>query len=198
MHQKLYDLAADGVEYMMDLHVGRHLGKLDSPLEVLFLEGLAMNHFLGGAGIPPINQAKAIGPHAVFGIKTQYKIRNYRADFLLVSWDGRAVVVECDGHDYHERTKKQAAHDRKKDREVQAAGYMILRYTGSEIWKDPLECVGNAVQTLFKATNRVPSWRVGFDLDMWMEHGDDWSRIQLENLKKANAEIKDIGERLSA
>ena len=51
------------------------------------------------------------------------------------------VVVECDGHDFHERTKEQARKDRRRDRELQAKGYLVLRYTGSEVWRDPWGCV---------------------------------------------------------
>jgi len=48
------------------------------------------------------------------------------------------LFVECDGHDFHERTKEQAEHDRSKDRAIQAAGIPILRFTGREIWRDPV------------------------------------------------------------
>lgn len=46
-------------------------------------------------------------------------------------------AIECDGHDFHERTKEQARRDRKRDRDLQAAGYRVLRFTGSEIHRDP-------------------------------------------------------------
>ena len=48
--------------------------------------------------------------------------------------------MECDGHDFHERTKAQAAHDKTRDRALQARGLKVLRYTGSEIWADPFGC----------------------------------------------------------
>lgn len=73
-------------------------------------------------------------------IKQQVPIGKYRADFLVLR-DGREVVVEADGHGFHERTKEQAAHDRKRDRWMTAQGYRVLRFTGSEIWADVLACV---------------------------------------------------------
>ncbi|MDI6872463.1 MAG: DUF559 domain-containing protein [Bacillota bacterium] len=69
--------------------------------------------------------------------------RRYRADFLLQARiNGRevALVVECDGHDFHEKTKTQAARDKQRDRSLQLAGYAVLHYTGAEIWKNPLYC----------------------------------------------------------
>src|SRR4051812_47242349 len=45
-----------------------------------------------------------------FRIVPQWKIAPYTVDFLVI-FEGIAAVVECDGHDFHERTKEQAEHD---------------------------------------------------------------------------------------
>ena len=50
------------------------------------------------------------------------------------------VVIECDGHEFHEKTKKQAARDKKRDRDMQIAGWTVLRFAGSEIWNDIGAC----------------------------------------------------------
>lgn len=50
------------------------------------------------------------------------------------------ICVECDGHNFHERTKEQAARDKKRDRELTVAGWQVLRFAGSEIWRDPAGC----------------------------------------------------------
>lgn len=67
---------------------------------------------------------------------TQFYALDWPVDFIFtVKCDGTApvLVVECDGHDFHERTKAQARRDRSRDRRLQAAHYMIFRFTGSEI-----------------------------------------------------------------
>lgn len=84
------------------------------------------------------------GPE-VLRIRPQTKVGRFRVDFQveLVSRtdfddvDTAAVLVECDGHDYHERTKAQAKRDKSRDRALQSAGHQVLHYTGSEIWADP-------------------------------------------------------------
>lgn len=78
-------------------------------------------------------------------IYPQFKIGKYTADFL-VEFGNRGekptqYVIECDGHDYHERTKKQAQHDKERDRHMQSLGYKVYRFTGSEIWKTKGSCV---------------------------------------------------------
>ena len=45
------------------------------------------------------------------------------------------MAIECDGHDFHEKTKEQAQRDKEKDRILQANGWLIARFTGSEIYK---------------------------------------------------------------
>lgn len=78
---------------------------------------------------------------------------DYRADFLLYVGDEDerffcCVDIECDGHDYHERTKEQARHDRTRDRRLLAAGIPTIRFTGSEINRDPRGCAVECVSTV--------------------------------------------------
>lgn len=51
-------------------------------------------------------------------------------------YDAVYINVECDGHDFHERTKEQAARDKRRDRDLQSVGWVVARFTGSEIFKD--------------------------------------------------------------
>lgn len=75
----------------------------------------------------------------------QHVWNNYRIDFAVFSDLSYPIFIECDGHDFHERTKEQAARDREKDRTVQAAGIPILRFTGSEIFRQPVTCAGTVL-----------------------------------------------------
>lgn len=74
-----------------------------------------------------------------WAVHHQWPLLSYTADFALVA-PKFTIVIECDGHDYHERTKEQAAHDRKRDRSMVEAGLLVLRFTGSEIWRNPFAC----------------------------------------------------------
>lgn len=59
------------------------------------------------------------------------------------------LVVECDGHEFHERTREQATRDKNRDRELLNAGYPVMRFTGSEIVLSPLKCSGQIMKWLF-------------------------------------------------
>ena len=87
----------------------------------------------------------------------QSEVGRYIADFLMIvqgfnNSPPSFVVIECDGHEFHERTKDQARHDRRRDRWMTTNGISVLRFTGSEIWADPLKC---ADEVFSQATNLI-------------------------------------------
>ncbi|MGH2964229.1 MAG: DUF559 domain-containing protein [Solirubrobacterales bacterium] len=57
-------------------------------------------------------------------------------------------MVECDGHDFHERTPHQARRDRERDRKLQAEGFLVFRYPGTEIWRDAFGAAREAVKLI--------------------------------------------------
>lgn len=61
---------------------------------------------------------------------------DYRADFCCTAHAGdkhASVLVECDGHEFHERTPGQVRRDNERQRALQLAGFEVLRFSGSEI-----------------------------------------------------------------
>ena len=69
--------------------------------------------------------------------KRQQKIGNYRVDFLCYFMHGKQkYIIECDGHDFHEKTKEQAKYDKQRERYFVSQGYKVLRFSGSEIISD--------------------------------------------------------------
>jgi len=97
-------------------------------------------------------------------IQTQSEIeaggKLYRVDFEVYVCDprdsncalGPRMVIECDGHEFHEKTKEQAARDKRRDRHLQMAGYTVFRFTGSEIWENATGCAAQALGHLFRAS----------------------------------------------
>lgn len=74
----------------------------------------------------------------------EVKGNKYRVDFLIpVSYknqDNRIFIVECDGYEFHQKTKKQVEKDNKRQRDLQEAGYEIIRFSGTEIYHKPRQC----------------------------------------------------------
>jgi very-short-patch-repair endonuclease len=92
-------------------------------------------------------------------VRPQAKIGDYRVDFLIYAADmsrrpdrvWRRLIIECDGHDFHERTKEQSTRDKSRDRDLIMRGYEVFRFTGSELWRDPLGCADQVVSWAVKS-----------------------------------------------
>lgn len=108
-----------------------------SPIEAEFLSSFCQAAVDNGYDF-----AEAPGRGRI-SVRTQFPIYCYKADFLVsFEFFGSALhlVVECDGHDFHERTKRQARHDKQRDRIMSRYGYTVLRFAGSEINDNARRC----------------------------------------------------------
>lgn len=97
-----------------------------------------------------------------FHITPQASIGRYAVDFLVWFANGdevAGVAIECDGHAFHEKTKEQAAADKRRDREILGAGFPVVRFTGSEIYKDAAGCVEQVRDLLIPILNRLVEGR---------------------------------------
>lgn len=144
---------------------------MESPIEVMFFCGAMLETkaqvldfavresagWTNGDELSPMGERLIVHP--------QFAVGEHRADFCLVLENSHDVkegekirivtersqiLVECDGHDFHEKTKKQAAHDKARDRALVAAGHKVLRFTGSEIYADPCACAAEAIGVLYR------------------------------------------------
>lgn len=70
--------------------------------------------------------------------------------FLLSDAVPLKVAVELDGHAFHEKTKDQVTYRNKRDRDLQAAGYVVLHFSYDEMTKRPVECVQEVLIQAFR------------------------------------------------
>lgn len=77
-------------------------------------------------------------------LKPQEWIGSFRVDFLILD---KACVIELDGHEYH-KTKEQRTKDAHRERYLEKNGYQVIRFTGSEIFKNVEQCVKETIQIL--------------------------------------------------
>jgi hypothetical protein len=62
------------------------------------------------------------------------RIAGYEVDFLVV---GTRVVLECDGWDFHGRTRDQDEQRAQRDLDLMAAGYLVFHFTWRQITRRP-------------------------------------------------------------
>jgi hypothetical protein len=118
--------------------------EVESPIEEAMLHSLILRAILEENATPQINGK---GPRTWCSITTQAQLGAYRVDFLVAAY-GVSIAVECDGHDFHEKTKEQAARDKRRDRDVQMMGHLVMRFTGSEIYRDPWKAADTVISGL--------------------------------------------------
>lgn len=88
-----------------------------------------------------------VGPEA-WKLYGAVLIATYKADLVLALDEGDTLVaIECDGHEWHDRTKQQASSDRARDRELLRLGVSTLRFTGSDIHHNATACAVEIIQT---------------------------------------------------
>jgi len=136
------------LQFMINLQLGR----CESPIEqtmmlaLLRLQGAQWAFNLPAHGPHPFALIDGVeyGPGA---LHCQHYVGRYRLDFAIVL-DRKFIAIEVDGHDFHERTKEQAARDKARDRALITAGWTVLRFSGSEVWRDAFRCVQEVQELL--------------------------------------------------
>lgn len=122
------------------------LGATESPIEQSFLSafcelatenGYRVWRNLSGNETIAVRPQAMIGPHRV----------DFSVGFRFFESE-IALIIECDGHDFHERTVAQARKDKSRDRKLTAFGYRPLRFTGSEIFQNARACALEALSII--------------------------------------------------
>jgi very-short-patch-repair endonuclease len=93
-------------------------------------------------------------------IKPQYRVGKYILDFAISIAGIKGIpaldfAIEIDGHDFHEKTKAQAKHDRERERVLISSGYIIIRYTGSEVFNAAEDCARDTIGTILDFITKV-------------------------------------------
>jgi hypothetical protein len=124
-------------------------GKGESPIEVQFGGYLAgtLNRKLAEVGIDlAIDQPRETTKPTVF-LTPQFIIGTFRYDFAIVVNGRPAILIECDGKEFHE-SPEAVENDRLKDEKAKQAGAVMLRFTGSRIYRDLKSCAEEAIAAL--------------------------------------------------
>jgi very-short-patch-repair endonuclease len=72
------------------------------------------------------------------------RVAGYEVDFL---WRAEWRVIEADGHAYHS-TRQATTRDRRKDDDLEAAGFRVTRFTADQILHDPTDTLLRVTRAL--------------------------------------------------
>lgn len=96
--------------------------------------------------------------HYVQQQKINANNKTYYADFAFYVYDEdsdnyyeplndqKLLVIECDGHDFHEKTKEQVKKGNERDFNIKSIGYDILHFSGNQIYSEPFECANKILE----------------------------------------------------
>lgn len=81
-------------------------------------------------------------------IEVESNNQRYRVDFLYDEneWintemkTGRKIIIECDGYEFHQKTKEQVQYDNEREYNLKMKGFEIIRFSGSQIYNQPMKC----------------------------------------------------------
>lgn len=136
--------------FSQQMHVGMVERGIESPIEDMVYIAL---HLQCRTRLLSVNE----GPNSVDGsitwgsgiqIAPQKIIGSYRVDFLVSNNHGASVIVELDGHAFHDKDKKQRSYEKARDRFFVKAGYQVLHYTGSDVVSDPYRVAYEVLEVL--------------------------------------------------
>lgn len=123
--------------------------RCESPIEKDMAQALLDNPRLNASGSITIwtNDAVIEGTGKLT-ILVQSKLGRFRPDFMLYMQDGRQVLIECDGIEWHDRTNQQFISERQRERDLLILGWPTMRFTGSEITRNPDACAADVAAYL--------------------------------------------------
>ena len=85
--------------------------------------------------------------------------KKYRVDFFIPviykNQENKCFIVECDGHDFHQKTKEQVERDNTRMRDLQKEGYEIIKFSGTEIWHRPYKCASEILNIILSKCKYV-------------------------------------------
>ncbi len=117
--------------------IARVWGMLESPIEQVAIFQLAAENY-GRADWPiyaKVIRERGLVSHRNYPVQIipQVAFERYRVDFLFDLGSRGLHAVECDGEEFHQDWKKDAARD---SHLAEHHGVMVHRLTGKQLWRD--------------------------------------------------------------
>lgn len=91
--------------------------------------------------------------------------KNYRADFMFNTEEydlcdikfenDYKLIIECDGHDFHEKTKAQVTKNNERDMDLKKAGYDVIHFNGSQIFNNPMKCANDTIDLIIENIGKI-------------------------------------------
>lgn len=140
--------ASEESKFQTEMYSNLHDLGMESPIEHMFWIAC---HAQCAAQYHELNPEPYVDKHgqpqvgAGIHIRPQAQIGKFRVDFLIsqvgIGPDDilSPVIVELDGHAFHDKDKRQRSYEKARDRYLVREGFRVLHFTGSDVVADPFK-----------------------------------------------------------
>lgn len=131
--------------------IGITICSINSPIEKLYYVALII-----------LLNKKDIFLYVDFQSEIQCNDKTYYADFTIC-YDEKLndmlkenfnLIIECDGYNFHQKTKEQVDYDNKREYDLKMQGYEILRFSGRQIYNNPMECAEETLKFIIEKNTK--------------------------------------------
>ena len=116
--------------YRVHTQMSGFLMRTESPIEEMFIKEMG-----------PLVCAENIEMEVQYTNESPYR--------LDVAFPKHQVAVELDGHEFHS-SKEARQRDAARDRDLTFRGWTVIRFTGSEIYKDAHACASEVLSLIYQ------------------------------------------------
>lgn len=152
-HNNIYDY----YEYLQELD------KISSPIEQIFYVSYILYcGFLGNDMVDDVPLVISLFENIKLQEKVEFNNKTYNIDFVIdfsnknnkgeyitPTIKNLKYAIELDGFDYHSN-KQQMNYDYERENNIKLKGYNVIRFTGSQLYKEPFKCVDNLIRIIVK------------------------------------------------
>lgn len=152
--KEIYFFAIDKMignrDFVIDFLIDPPFERVDeckSPIEKIFLVAFQIVSIARKNELQEGDEGIMIFPQ----FEIESKNKTFYADFIVGierSKNPIEIVVECDGHEFHQKNKQQVERDNEREYEIKKAGYEVLRFSGSQIYNNPFKCANDVFDYL--------------------------------------------------
>lgn len=134
---------AAGVEGNLEYEMEE--GKIKSPIEQMFY--VAWQYGCEGNDDCTLDAQHKVGKFKCdFSVMLLDHFVNHEYRFTLKELEQLdkelpKIVIELDGHQWHEKHASQVEKDKQRERFIVSQGYKVYRFSGWEVFRNPLDCV---------------------------------------------------------
>lgn len=124
-----------------------HYPHAESPAEVVFEMWWRCLVWLAGYELKLVPQVEVFVGDRRYRLDFTVELSNpwFIAEVNARRMRWAPIVIEIDGHTFHEKTKDQVTNRNQRDRDLQALGATIFHFSYDELTSEPLRCAGDVL-----------------------------------------------------